>query len=204
VKKYTATILIADGTPDSSGHALDSELVTWPKDGVPVRMGVGNDAPVIGHAILSRDKFSIVADVELEKDKLGDFGDEEIDKLVPAVVGMGDPEGFDLDIESVALGDWVNVDPRIMSLASPPPCQPDDLGVCAVCGGDVTEEAPLCPGLPMTPEDIGQVLVEATKPLTEPVEALSVTVDPAGQVLDFPVPADQDDATPADASEGEE
>ena len=175
--KYTTTVLIADGNPDSMGHALDSELVTWPEGGVPVKMGIEEGAPVVGHAVLTLDGFRIVADIELNEEALGMEADE-VDDLVPAIGGMGNPEEFDLEVQFVALGDWENADDRITSLVPPPVCTANDNGDCSVCGDIIADEAAPCPGLPCPAE--------------------------AKKVLDFPVPPEEDDAEPTTAEEGEE
>jgi len=198
--KYTATILIADGTPDSSGHSLDSELVTWPKDGVPVRMGVADDAPVVGHAVLSLEGFSVVAEVELDSDKLGDLTEEQVDALVPAVVGMGNEEEFDLEVQGIALGDWQNADERITALR---PLEHDCdavTGLCTVCGFTVLgESAAPCPGPPapipitITPNRLD---LDTDTDTDMPVSRLlSEVVDIAGELgKDIPfVPAELSD-----------
>lgn len=182
MKKYTAVILIADGMPDSSGHALDSELVTWPEGGVPVRRGMEDDAPVVGHATLTLDGFSVVAEMELDEVKLGDLEDDQVDALVPAVAGMGNPDAFDLELQFVALGDWTNADDRITPLVPPPPCVPNNNGDCAVCGDIINDEAAPCSGPSMTVEEIDQALIDATGPL----------VDLDAKILDFPAPVDEE------------
>lgn len=146
MKYENVTVLIADGNPDSMGHALDIEGVTWPADGVPVTLGMEDGSPVVGHATLRRkgEGFEVVADIDLDDAEIGKTVDP--DTLVPAAAGMGNPDLFDLEVQSIAVGEWKNADDRIGPLRPPP--LTDEEGRPLRKRDPVPEGCEECPGCP--------------------------------------------------------
>ena len=151
MKKYTATVLIADGVSDGQSETYHIDGVML-RDIVPVNLNFDPLKP-LGRAHLRKEGDRVVADLELDAEPPEDM-------RVPAMGGLGSA-GL-ITITSVGLSDN-NVDPRIEPIE-----EVDDDQAWCDCGGRCPDCNPIptrkrnpvpegceeCPGCPDCLEEV--------------------------------------------------